>query len=339
MGDNLDFARDFTATAAEGLSLLGEMDDPCAPAARSVITAMMTQIQSGSKRLRARNIYQSAQDVLSAVHHDSSEILKGRIQSLGGLVLHYATGLADIEAQTGETSTRPLTVHGRWDDARRTLDALLPLAAPSDADSLSRLMRAGQPEATTRNDDFIETDIIAFPGLDRLIETQAEDMSPEIAAEPALESVPTLAPAPTMIEIRKPQTVETVQVALDGLMRDIVSDALATARQVGRTISLSYDMEDASICETLAPDLRARLGLAMNQIIRESLPEGRVGHIDINLAGEQLHIMAGTTALRVAIDPATVAAPAKPLINAATEQGLRAQLDALMDPTDLSIVS
>jgi len=64
------------------------------------------------------------------------------------------------------------------------------------------------------------------------------------------------------------------------------------------------------------------------------MTEDRVGHIDINLAGEQLHIMAGTTALRVAIDPQS-APKTKPLISAETEQGLRAQLNALMDPISL----
>jgi len=47
------------------------------------------------------------------------------------------------------------------------------------------------------------------------------------------------------------------------------------------------------------------------------MSDDRVGHIDINLAGEQLHIMAGTTALRVAIDPKTAPKP-KPLITAET---------------------
>jgi len=72
----------------------------------------------------------------------------------------------------------------------------------------------------------------------------------------------------------------------------------------------------------------------LSLIIRQSMSDDRVGHIDINLAGEQLHIMAGTTALRVAIDPKTAPKP-KPLITAETEQGLRAQLNALMDPISL----
>ena len=119
-------------------------------------------------------------------------------------------------------------------------------------------------------------------------------------------------------------------VTLDAMMRDVIADALSTARSVERTISLSYDMGDRTVTEFRANELRARLGKALSQIIRQSMSDDRVGHIDINLAGEQLHIMAGTTALRVAIDPAKAPAPKPAKVEA--EQGLREQLHALMDP-------
>lgn len=328
MGDNLDFARAFTATAAEGLSLLSRMETPHAPSAQATITAMMTQIQTGAKRLRARHVYQSAQGVLSAMHHESDAILQSRIRALGGLVVHYATGLAEIEDQTGETARLPQTPHGRWDAARTTLDALLPLAPAEDADALSRLMRASVAPAPLKE---TSSDVIAFPSIlasvdpaDVTVEADEIDVFADATAVPT-EVAATHTPLP-------PKTAPSVEgLSLESLMREIVSDALATARQVGRTISLSYDMADATIAETLADDLRERLNRALGRIIRESLPEGRVGHIDINVAGEQLHIMAGTTALRVAIDPAQAPA-AKPRINAASEAGLRSQLDALLDP-------
>ena len=116
-------------------------------------------------------------------------------------------------------------------------------------------------------------------------------------------------------------------------MRDVIADALSVARSVGRTISLSYDMGSKAVSDAQAESLQDRLGQALSQIIRQSLTEGRVGHIDINLAGEQLHIVAGTTALRVAIDPKTNPKPAaKLLITDKTEQDLRSQLNSLMDP-------
>lgn len=317
MGDDLIFAQKFTRTAAEGLELLASMDDPRAPEAATVVTAMMTTIQRGAKRLRARHVYTSAQDVLSALHHESDDILNARVHALGKLVTSYATGLSELVDDTGPIAL-PQTASDKWDSARATLDALLPKADAQDADMLSRLMRAPvtlegvQPKTTA-----FDADIVAFP-------QQTEMASEDIAADRVSE----VFDIPAAIHVSAGP-----QIALDTVMRDVVADALSVARSVGRTISLSYDMADAQIDESLSGDLRKRLGTALSQIIRQALPEGRVGHIDVNLAGEQMHIMAGTTAMRVALDPATAPAP-KPLITAETENGLREQLAALMDPSD-----
>jgi len=88
------------------------------------------------------------------------------------------------------------------------------------------------------------------------------------------------------------------------MMREVIAEALSVARSVNRTISLSYDMGDWTVTEYRANELKGRINKALSQIIRQSMTNDRVGHIDINLAGEQLHIIAGTTALRIAIDPA-----------------------------------
>lgn len=330
MGDNLTFARDFTRTAAEGLELLSQMDDPRANSAQPVVTAMMTTIQRGAKRLRARHIYTAAQDVLSALHHETDKILDTRIHALGSLVTGYAKGLNELLTDT-HAPTQTLSVHEKWETARATLDALLPKAQAPDADVLSRLMRApvtieevhGQSDSMAPS-DIESSDIVPFPS-----QTSRDDVidnNDEIFAIPAPVSVPITPPAA--------KHVAGPKILLETVMRNVVADALSVARQTGRTISLSYDMEDAQIEEDLSEDLRARLGTALAQIIRQSLPEGRVGHIDINIASEQLHVMAGTTALRVALDPKAVKPATKPLITQETEQGLRAQLAALMDPED-----
>ena len=140
MGDDLIFAQKFTRTAADGLALLVEMDDPRAAHEASVVIDMMTTLQRGAKRLRARNIYSGAQGVLSALHHESDRILESRITSLGSLVTEYARGLDEL-LQTPETAPAT-TVTDKWDIARETLNALLPIASSDDADMLSRLMRA-----------------------------------------------------------------------------------------------------------------------------------------------------------------------------------------------------
>jgi len=324
MGDDLIFAQRFTQMAADGLSCLSDMDDPRSHDAEPVVTAMMTQIQSGAKRLRARHIYQSAQGVLSALHHDTDAVLQGRIQALGNVVTHYATGLSEL-VDTPQAKA-PKTVKDKWVVARATLDELLPHATPEDADALSRLMRAPLAEDIAPAAIEIESEVIAFSTPIRT------DVSDEIELEEVEVTAEEIAPK-TPAPIAQTTSIYTAaDITLESLMRDVVADALSVARSASRTISLSYDMGETQLAEDKCEDLRLRLGRALARIIRESLPEGRVGHIDINAAGEQLHIMAGTTALRVAIDAADqpVQTP-RPMITPETEDDLRAQLDALMD--------
>lgn len=320
MGDDLNFAQNFTRTAADGLALIAKMDDPRAAHDSAVVTDMMTTVQRGAKRLRARHIYTGAQDVLSAMHHEDDATLNGRIVSLGSLVTEYARGLSELLPQNDTVAATPTD---KWDRARNTLNEILPTAPAETADMLSRLMRAPVTLKDMRPDEPVHTeeaDIVPF-AKQKASETAAETQTAVTKAAPKP------APKTTLID-------ESFDVSLDAMMRDVIADALSVARNVGRTISLSYDMGDKVISEMGAENLRNRLGAALSQIIRQSLKEDRVGHIDINLAGEQLHIMAGTTAIRVAIDP-NQAPAAKPIITADTEKGLRAQLDALMDPISI----
>ena len=325
MGDDLIFAQKFTRTAADGLALLVEMEDPRAAHEASVVIDMMTTVQRGAKRLRARHIYSGAQGVLSALHHDTDETLTGRIESLGSLVTEYARGLDELLQAPADKPVK--TSLDKWEMARETLNALLPIASSDDADMLSRLMRAPVTLDTVqpgREAVSLDADILPFA------QTETPDLSEEITSDNV-----DLTPAEDDIQITAASHAdEGPSVPLDTMMRDVVADALSVARTVGRTISLSYDMGERTVSDVRATDLRNRLGQALSQIIRQSLTEDRVGHIDINLAGEQLHIMAGTTAIRVAINPKSAPKP-KPLITAETEQGLREQLNALMDPISL----
>jgi len=321
MGDDLNFAQKFTRTAADGLALIAKMDDPRAAGDSAAVIDMMTTLQRGAKRLRARNIYASAQNVLAALHHEDDVTLNGRINNLGLLVTEYARGLGELVESP--QAAPALTRTDKWETARETLNALLPTAHPSDADILSRLMRAPVTLETVKPDlaaTASEADIVPFaiePVLDLSSEVHLAEKAEPITAKPM--------PTPKRAPIN-----EGAIVTLDAMMRDVIADALSTARSVERTISLSYDMGDRTVTEFRANELRARLGKALSQIIRQSMSDDRVGHIDINLAGEQLHIMAGTTALRVAIDPAKAPAPKPAKVEA--EQGLREQLHALMDP-------
>ncbi len=335
MGDDLIFAQKFTRTAADGLALLVEMDDPRASHESAVVIDMMTTMQRGAKRLRARNIYTGAQDVLSALHHENNATLDGRIKSLGSLVTEYARGLDEL-LDTPKIAANA-TPTDKWDMARETLNQLLPIASPDDADMLSRLMRAPVTLATVQPDEDVELTEAEIVPLTKMDGPAAIIEAPEVlkkVAEEAVQTVAAIYPTPATAPNPMPSKDITQTVALDAMMRDVIADALSVARSIDRTISLSYDMGERTISESRAHDLQERLGQALSQIIRQSMSDDRVGHIDINLAGEQLHIMAGTTALRVAID-AKAAPKRTPLITAETEQGLRAQLNALMDPITL----
>jgi len=134
--ESVTFTAKFTRTAADGLALIAKMDDPRAAGDSAVVIDMMTTLQRGAKRLRARNIYSSAQNVLSALHHEDDVTLSGRIDTI-------------------------LTREDKWDAARATLNELLPKAEPSDADMLSRLMRAPVTLETVQPDSVsIETDVL-----------------------------------------------------------------------------------------------------------------------------------------------------------------------------------
>ncbi len=325
MGDDLNFAQKYTRTAADGLALIAEMEDPRAAGDAAIVVDMMTTLQRGAKRLRARNIYSSAQDVLSALHHEDDITLTGRINNLGSLVTEYARGLGEL-LETPEHAPLPPKTHAdKWDTARETLNALLPNAEPDDADILSRLMRAPvtleavHPDSSHLHEDLpsLKLDILPFA------KANTED-APK----------PSVLPADKIPAPQAEALADSPTVTLDAMMREVIADALSVARSVQRTISLSYDMGDKMITEYRANELRARLGTSLSQIIRQSFNDDRVGHIDINLAGEQLHIMAGTTALRVAIEPENALAT-KPALTSETDTALRDQLHALMDPSSL----
>jgi len=178
--------------------------------------------------------------------------------------------------------------------------------------------------------ELTEAEIVPFTmGGNSVVTSEATEV-----VEEANKAVAKMTPAPAASPNPMPVKDMTQTVALDAMMRDVIADALSVARTVGRTISLSYDMGERTVSERCASDLQSRLGQALSQIIRQSMSDDRVGHIDINLAGEQLHIMAGTTAMRVAIHPQT-APKTKPLISPETEKDLRAQLNSLMDPVSL----
>lgn len=322
MGDDLNFAQKFTRITTDGLARLVEMEDPRAAEETAVVIDMMTSVQRGAKRLRARHIYSGAQGVLTALHHETDDVLQSRIENLGFLVTEYARGLDQLLPTPATVEAK--TPANKWEIARETLNALLPTASAEDADMLSRLMRAPvtletvQPWQSAKTPENKPT-----PTAPSDEPNMSETNAPLTESQNKLHLPVTssLEPAPTM--------------TLDAMMRDVIADALSVARLVDRTISLSYDMGDRVVSHELAGDLRGRLTQALSQIIRQSQTDGRAGHIDINLAGEQLHIISGTTAMRVAIDPKKMNTKPKRLITSETEQGLRSQLNALMDPISL----
>jgi len=245
MGDDLNFAQKFTRTAADGLALIAKMDDPRAAGDSAVVIDMMTTLQRGAKRLRARNIYSSAQNVLSALHHEDDVTLSGRIDK----------------------------------------------AEPSDADMLSRLMRAPVTLETVQPDSVsIETDVLGQSDVLTLVsDITAADIVPFVK-KPMRDTkdkegfVPVL-PNPKPVDMPKTQNKsdpkaapvdDSPVVTMDAMMREVIADALSVARSVQRTISLSYDMGDRSLTELRANELRERLGSARRRFGLLLIPPKRL---------------------------------------------------------------
>ena len=77
---------------------------------------------------------------------------------------------------------------------------------------------------------------------------------------------------------------------LDYIIRDIIQNALATARIYNKTVSISYDAGDVAIAPEWRQSFTARLSHILNMVIIHSFNTSKTGHIDLNVEGDRLII-------------------------------------------------
>lgn len=338
MGDDLNFAQRFSAQSCADLAQLLTEPAEIVTAQSNSIAALMTDVQSGAKRLRARAIYRGAQTVLDSMQNAAQpQIVQGRILALNKLVSQYSDGVQELdrllENETPEATSKAKTPPTEMAD--NPFETLTPEAAS---------MRLPTEE------DLFDQQASERGHLGDLLHLAGSEERANLEALLAFRPEP---PRSSAVPI-----TDKTDIPLEPVLRDAIQDALATARQLSKTISISYDGEDARITPDRARMLEQDLAATLRVLVIQSLPAEGLGHLDLRVEGDVLNVSCLGTApmsvpdfalMRQTADHITLslalradvkrtpapkiedAAP-QPLITEKTEQGLRAQLAALMDP-------
>jgi len=265
MGDDLYIAREFSNAALADISAIGAMEQRQNSANIAQMSIKLAHMQSGAKRLRARAIYQSAQSVIdgltpNALSQDSFDM---RLSALSNLVTQYADGLSEIEAAQERDRLAAA-------ETGQPIEVALPTelgALPSSEDLriTAKAMLAELMPLTRDGETFALQALMDY-------DPQAEPVA--LMAEPVIETRP----------------IQTQQIPLEYVLRDAIQDALSIARMSGKTISISYDVGQTHIDQTHINSLELRLCEGLRALILQSLPQDGMGHIDINLRGDDMVI-------------------------------------------------
>lgn len=328
MGDDLSFAKTYVDETTQVLQKFfnaNERPD------YDVLSEAMTHIQSGAKTLHARAIYQSAQSVLQALSMapQKQAQIDGRLLALNKLVCQYADGLAE-------------------------------LYRPAEAPELERELSEDNIETSTDEMEIAAKDPLQAENTDKL----TDDEQAFAQAKEILDSLLPFAREPETSNLIRLTTIndrnapDLPKRPLESVMRDVVEDALGIARMRAKTISISYDVGDTELTDPDLEQLQIRLSQSLRALIFETLPETSVGHIDIEVTGQELCVKAKGPApqfipkpnrlsregesVRLYL-PLTQAEPIhqisspqtrsiKPMITDETEAEIRQQLSQLMEP-------
>ncbi len=128
-------------------------------------------------------------------------------------------------------------------------------------------------------------------------------------------------------------------VALSDSMGERIQGWLSLGRDYGKSISVSYGLDDVALTEDARDDLLARLDARLTDVIMSSMPLQGIGHLDITADATALCVTgSGFAPFRVVFDEDTdrhvPTPPRRAMITPDVEAELRAQLGALMEPGD-----
>jgi hypothetical protein len=246
-GDDLAFAREFVDQSVAGMRELPVHD-------HSAIHAWLDYVESSARSLQARAI---ARSVVEARADVGSDRVYDSIGSVGSLIAQYEQGLVDVEAQleAGERLSpsenivaSALSREERFEDARRTLEGLLPnVDHQAQSEALKKLMAFVPPAADI--DDVNDLDETDFASLDLV------------------------SPTPTKPDLHK--LVDRPAFDVEALLPGLVDHAHRLARLQGKSLTASYAARDALLNPALAHDWQEAVELAIGALIDTTLEDAQ----------------------------------------------------------------
>lgn len=260
MGDCLKQARSFMLSCDQALA---SMNDTC-PISKT--TALAT-IQSAAKTNRARAIYRAAQDALTAI--DNSNGFAHQINRLAKVLSQYDAGVTELEGF--ETSS---------DTQKKTDD-----------------VPAEQINESVGSDNFMSYEQRQERALTALNDSLSYATSSE---RPALSRLISLAKGESHSKAEAIQTKNNTRISLETIMPDIIHQSLRSARQTDLTLSVSYDVNTASLTGLALSELKSRLKNWINQLIKHIATETdkqSLVHIDITAQKNCVVLSTKATAL------------------------------------------
>ena len=300
-GDDIGRARrfcDVARTAMDAVITASRDTDACPGRCAHFLSGHLSDIQTAAKLARARAVYRSAQDALSAIQSRGPHLpidwarVDGRLLTLNKLLGQFEAGVVEMEdAFALRAPDAPAAGHpaASNDSVRDTLYGLLPHAGEAERAALLRLIRWRDREG------------------------EPADRVAEVIAAPAEPSF-----------------------ALSDSMPERVQDWLGLGREYGKSVSVSYGLEDVRLSASARDALLARLDARVRDVVASSMPLQGIGHLDIGYSDGALEVSgSGFAPFRIEAGGAQAPAPAParaPMITPDVEAELRAQLGALMEP-------
>ncbi len=129
------------------------------------------------------------------------------------------------------------------------------------------------------------------------------------------------------------------KVGLSDSMAERIQGWLSLGRDYGKSISVSYGLDEVALTQDACDDLLSRLDARLTDVIMSSMPLQGIGHLDIGADDTALLVTgSGFEPFRVVFDAAKDAhiptPPRRAMITPDVEAELRAQLGALMEPPE-----
>lgn len=295
MGDDLTAARRFCGHATANMELLMAAivnNSVCAP---HILIEYLAGVQSQAKSQHALAIYRGAQNVIDAVNASAPlERVQGRALSLNKLIVQYQAGLDEIapapanvpEMNAAEINEGSLLLPSAPPPFPSAEDAALAAKYERARAALLPLMgfanQAGEAAALGRLAGFTQSELTPAGQHDIGGENNAEAASQtEAALGAAASAMPvkkSLASSLALTsESKKQDKPRAPDVDFETLMPHFTSQALQAARQVQKTVSVSYAAEDVRLSFEQAQALQPVLQHIAQQIVMGVLerPETR----------------------------------------------------------------